>query len=605
MTDIEDFKEDFYVKVKSKAEADGEGTSAAFVKIFTECLFDGDVISNSINPAFFKGTGKHNRSIRIDGYLYDEIDQSMIIVISDYSDEENRGVLTKSDAEKIFSKVYCFIEEVFEDNLDLEESTPAADLADYLTSKETRNNIQKYRIFLLTNTVMSSRIKELDSEDINSVPVELQIWDLNRLYDMLNSDTGRELLSINFRELNGGLRCIEANTPSAEDYKSYLCVISGNTLADIYDKYGGRLLEENVRMFLSNKSGVNKKIRKTIQEEPEKFFAYNNGISVTVRNAEFEERDDGMFITATDDFQIINGGQTTASLSQARYKDHYNLDGISVPMKLTWLIDKDPDKVSQLVRSISYSANSQNKVTDADFFSSHPFHQLMERASRKVYAPAVGGMQHATQWYYERVRGQYQHEMARMTTSEKNGFKARCPDYQKFDKNIISKVRNTWDMKPDVVSKGSVYNIKNFADSISKTWDEMSGSYDDLYFKESVALLILFNDTDRMIPKQDWYSQGGYKGNLVIYSISLFHHLLKVQFKGKDLNLMHIWNKQAVPELIRNILKDLAMMVYQAITDDERPIENVTQWCKREKCWDSVKNSCSVSLPSELELYLV
>ena len=604
MTELEDFLADLQVEIKTTAETDGEGSTAAFVKIIMDYLHTGDILSDEFSPAFFRGTGKRNRSLRIDGYEYAEIDNSMTLVVADYVDVEQRDTLTKTEAEKHFEKVCYFLEEVIERGIDVEESTPVSDLVDYLSGKNRLENIQKFRIFLLTNTKMSSRIKELQHDPISGIPVELQVWGVDRVYEMVFSSTGRENIDVDFMELSGGIPCIEAHGLNASDYRSYLCVIPGNTLADIYDKYGGRLLEENVRMFLTNKSGVNKKIRATIKENPEKFFAYNNGISVTVRDITIEERDGGKYITHTDDFQIINGGQTTASLSQARYKDKYDLSSIQVPMKLTWLIDTDPDKVSQLVRNISYSANSQNKVTDADFFSSHPYHQIIERHSRQIYAPATGGMQHSTQWYYERVRGQYQHEMARMSAAEKKKFKAKCPDTQKFDKNVISKVRNIWDMKPDVVSKGAAFNLNKFADAVSKTWEEQKDSYDDKYFKESVALLILFKDTDKMIPKQEWYSSG-YKANLVAYSISLFHYFLETQYPKMSLNLMYIWNKQEVPDVIKRYIQRLSELVYYTITDEDRPTENVTQWCKQQKCWESVKNSCVMQIGNDIEPFLV
>ena len=604
MTNIDDFLADLRVEIKTTAETDGEGSTAAFVKIIMDYLHTGDVLSDEFCPSFYRGVGKYNRSLRVDGYEYAEIDNSMTLVIADYVDVEQRDTLTRTDAEKHFEKVCYFLEEVIERGIDVEESTPVSDLVDYLSGKGRLDNIQKFRIFLLTNTKMSSRIKELQHNPISGIPVELQVWGVDRVYEMVFSSTGRENIDVDFAELSGGIPCIEAPGLNASDYRSYLCVIPGNTLADIYDKYGGRLLEENVRMFLTNKSGVNKKIRATIKENPEKFFAYNNGISVTVRDITIEERRDGKYITHTDDFQIINGGQTTASLSQARYKDKYDLSNIQVPMKLTWLIDTDPDKISQLVRNISYSANSQNKVTDADFFSSHPYHQIIERHSRHIYAPATGGMQHSTQWYYERVRGQYQHEMARMTSAEKKKFKAKCPETQKFDKNIISKVRNIWEMKPDVVSKGAAFNLNKFADTVSKTWEEQKDSYDDKYFKESIALLILFKDTDKMIPKQEWYS-GGYKANLVIYSLSLFHYLLETQYPKMSLNLMYIWNKQEVPEVIKMYIRKLSELVYYTITDEDRPTENVTQWCKQQKCWEAVKSSCVMQISSDIEPFLV
>ena len=196
---------------------------------------------------------------------------------------------------------------------------------------------------------------------------------------------GRQDIEIDFKAYTGGkgIPCIEASSANTDDYKSYLCIIPGSTLADIYDYYGSQLLEGNVRSFLSTKVAVNKKIRETILRIPQNFFAYNNGVSATAMDLQIESTEDGRVITYARDFQIINGGQTTASLSNARYKDGADLSQIYVQMKLTE-VDSDADKASELIRNISRSSNSQNKVSDADFFATHPFHIRMEQISRRV-----------------------------------------------------------------------------------------------------------------------------------------------------------------------------------------------------------------------------
>ena len=203
---------------------------------------------------------------------------------------------------------------------------------------------------------------------------------------------------------------MEACSAATEQYRSYLCVIPGTVLADIYDTYGSKLLEGNVRSFLSTKVAVNKKIRTTILNTPRMFFAFNNGVSATAMDVVIENTDHGRFITSVRDFQIINGGQTTASLSNARYKDKASLEGLYVQMKLTAIDESSVDEADELIRNISRSSNSQNKVSDADFFASHPFHRRMEQISRHIFAPAVGGAQYQTRWFYERARGQYLQE---------------------------------------------------------------------------------------------------------------------------------------------------------------------------------------------------
>ena len=143
-------------------------------------------------------------------------------------------------------------------------------------------------------------------------------------------------IEIDFRQYCGeGIPCLEASSAATDQYSSYLGVIPGSVLADIYDRYGSKLLEGNVRSFLSTKLQSIKRSETSILNTPQMFFAFNNGISATAMDVEITNTDHGHFITFARDFQIINGGQTTASISNARYKDKANLDDIYVQMKLT------------------------------------------------------------------------------------------------------------------------------------------------------------------------------------------------------------------------------------------------------------------------------
>jgi hypothetical protein len=460
---------------------------------------------------------------------------------------------------------------------------------------------------IFTTASISSTITSLDESEINGVVTECQIWDINRLFRVCGSTTGRRIIEIDFKDNSQyGIPCLEASGAETEDFKSYLCIIPGTLLADIYDKYGSSLLEGNVRSFLSTKVAVNKKIRYTIQQNPERFFAYNNGISATAMNVVIENTPHGNFITLAKDFQIINGGQTTASLSNARYKDKADLSSIYVQMKLTVIEGAiDDDKASDLVQQISRSSNSQNKVSDADFFSTHPFHVNMERFSMRMFARAIGGSQFDTKWFYERARGQYLQKQIRLTPSEKRKFLLQNPKNQVITKTDLAKVRNTWDGLPHIVSKGAQTNFSTFAQTISDIWNEKNGEllFGERYFQESVALCIIFRYTESMITKQDWYQQS-YRANIVTYTIALFHKQIKTQFSNNDLDLFGIWNRQTVPIPVKKSLTELSELVYEKLTAPDRVVENVTQWCKREGCWNSVQ-TIEYNLPIELKTCLI
>ena len=601
--DVRDFHKDFLEEIKATAATEGAGSNAAFVSVATSYLVNAEVLSD-FTPAFYLGTGKNNRKIRVDGYVLDEFDLTFNLVIADYTGDEERETITKTVATALFERLLYFVEEAYEGKLrrEIEPSTPASDLIEALWLNKER--IRKFRLILLTDGFMSNRISEIESKAYNSIPVECQIWDIDRIYRVCLSDLGRQDIEIDFKAYtNGkGVPCLEASGANNEDYKSYLCIIPGTALADIYDYYGSQLLEGNVRSFLSTKVAVNKKIRETILRIPQNFFAYNNGVSATAMDLHIESTSEGRFITYAKDFQIINGGQTTASLSNARYKDGADLSAIYVQMKLTE-VDSDTDKSSELIRNISRSSNSQNKVSDADFFATHPFHIRMEQISRRIFAPASGGTQYETKWFYERARGQYLQAQMHMTKSEKEKFTTQNPKKQVITKTDIAKYRNSWEEIPHIVSKGAQTNFMKFAEVIDDSWSKSDAKFNDKYFKDSIALAILFKHTEWIVSHQPWFEQG-YRANIVTYSIALLHKLIVDQFKSMDLDLQLIWNRQQVPDVVTNELVKITKFVFDTITDPNRQTINVTQWCKRDACWEEIKK-CTIQLTSELDRVLI
>lgn len=599
---VQEFHKDFLEEVKATAATEGAGSNAAFVSVASSYLVNAEALSD-FTTAFYIGKSG-SKKLRVDGYVLDEFDYTFNLVIADYTGDEQRETVTRTYATQQFDFLLHFVEEALGNKLyrEIEPSTPVADLVEQL--RFHRDHIRKFRLILLSDGFMSNRISEIEGRMINDISVECQIWDIDRIYRVCFSDLGRQDIEIDFKAYtNGkGIPCLEASNANSDDYRSYLCIIPGKVLADIYDTYGSQLLEGNVRSFLSTKVAVNKKIRETILKIPQNFFAYNNGVSATAMDLQFESAPEGKYITYARDFQIINGGQTTASLSNARHKDAADLHQIYVQMKLTE-VDNDADKSSDLIRNISRSSNSQNKVSDADFFATHPFHIRMEQISRRIFAPASGGAQYETKWFYERARGQYLQAQMRMTKSQKDKFIAQNPKNHVITKTDLAKYRITWIGVPQSVSKGAQTNFMKFAEMIDDAWAKSDSIFNEKYFKDTVSLAILFKHTEWVVSHQPWFEQG-YRANIVTYSLALLHRLIREQFPGSDLDLQLIWTRQQVPDVVTNELVRITKCVFDTITDPSRRTINVTQWCKRDACWDDVKK-CRLKLFSDIEAVLV
>lgn len=441
----------------------------------------------------------------------------------------------------------------------------------------------RVNFFLLSERVPSERLKALDDKQHKAWTYSYNIWDLSRLHRLRTSRGAREELEINFAEMiGGGLPCLPAHLTSAT-YKSYLVVMPATVLAELYGKYGSRLLEQNVRSFLQVRGNVNKGIRATIMNDPEMFFAYNNGITATARDVETAETANGAVINSLKDLQIVNGGQTTASLFHTNRKDKASLENIFVQMKLSVI---DEEKSEEVVPRISEYANTQNKVNAADFFSNHPFHVRMEGFSRRLWAPAQQGAQRETKWFYERARGQYADAQSKLTPSDQKRFQAEYPKLQMFTKTDFAKFENVWDGYPVSVNQGAQKNFANYAGRIGQEWDKKPDQFNEFYFRQAIARAIIFRRTEKLVSAQPWYN-GGYRANIVAYTIAMLAEVCSS--RGQAFDFIRVWDRQDITPATVQAIEITAKLVHDDIMNPMGSISNISEWCKREACWQRLQ----------------
>ena len=584
---IEEFRKDLLEELKVSAEYDINDIQSEFVRHVVEILINAEEFDEFVE-GYFEGIGEKNRKIAMDGYYFDPYDKSCIILISDFSNSEETLNLTTTEINKLYDYMRHLVESSISEYITtkgFEESSSGYGFAkDLLERKDT---ITKFRFYIITDKKLSERVKNIKKDDIDSKTVELNVWDIKRLYDIFSSTLGKESIEIDFSNVeNGEIPCV--NTINNDEYSAYLAVIRGDVLANMYIEYGSRLLEGNVRSFLSIKGKVNKGIRNTILNEPDMFFAYNNGIAAIATEIETKQTDKGLVITKIKDLQIINGGQTTASIANAVLQDKKDVSNIFVPMKLSVV---DHDKAKEMIPTISRCANSQNKVDEADFFSNHPYHIRMEEYSRKVYAPAVNGNQYQTIWFYERARGQYTQEQMKLTVGEKKKFQLKNPKNQVIKKVDLAKYINTYEGYPQVVSKGAQYSMREFATKIDKEWEKSDTQFNEVYYRNTISLAIIFKETEKLVANQEWYKKiKAYRANIVTYSISILFYIIREQYKDKVINLKQIWNKQKLYNELEEQLIITTKEVYDFITREDRITQNVTEWCKKDICWERAKS---------------
>lgn len=588
---IEEFRIELLESVRAKAQTYNDSFHSSFVNEAGERLTEAEEFLDFQNCRF-EGVGRRGRKLLVDGYAFDEADNSLALVVATFEGDEDTKSIGATDIKRHFGMLRAFIEEsitgVLTDGgeLSIEESEPGFGLAVDLIS--WMSNVDRFRLYLISDGELSStmRSKDLPEEEVAEIPTEFHIWDIARFHRAYESATGRDDLVVDLTISNGeGLQFLRAGGTPGE-YDAYLCMIPGETLAKIYDKYGSRLLEGNIRSFLSIKGNVNKQIRNTILNKPTMFFAYNNGISATAEAVEFGEGPNGSTISKVTNLQIVNGGQTTASLALALRKDSADLSSINVQMKLSVL---PSESAGEMIPNIARYANNQNKINEEDFFSNHPYHIRLEEFSRRIWAPAIGGSQYQTHWFYERARGQYLNEQAKLSKAEKKRFQLQNPRKQLLTKTDIAKFENTWRCIPHVVSYGRQKNFKEFAKWISLRWEQNNTIFHEYYFRQIVALGILFRFTERFVTEQPWYQAGGYRANLVTYSLAKLKQIIDTQGKGMVLDLSKIWNRQSVPVELVHQIGGISKAVCDVLTSPDRLKENVTEWAKTQACWARVE----------------
>ncbi len=606
---VEDFRQVLHEDIATAAYANDNSEKEEFLLYATGILISGEEFDD-FEECTYEGVSRRNGNMCMNGYAMDETDGSCCLFIVDYHGENEDDSVKSEEINAAFKKLRLFVEESIKNELylDMNGSTQAIEFARDLFYDS--DAITKYRFYLLTDAYNKQRAKTIKDDQIAGKTVELNVWDINRLFDLVCSKTQKESVEISLEDFGyKGIPCvkavdcqnviadIEVKIKYSEDdempenvvtYTSYLAVVPGQLLNDLYLEYGSKLLEGNVRSFLSVRGKVNKSIQATIKNYPEMFFAYNNGIAATATELDTEMTSDGLVITRIQDLQIVNGGQTTASIANtmlsAKKGEQIDLSKLFVPMKVSVL---EHSMAERIIPKISEYSNSQNKVDASDFFSNHPFHIRMEGYSRKVPIPSKNGNQFQQYWFYERTRGQYNQGKMKFgaKSSQLKQYSSRYPENQVIKMLDLARYMEIYECQPDIVSKGKQKTLQIFAEKIKKEWEKSDELFNTYYYKRVVALAILYKCTDDIVKESDWYKEKrSYKANIVAYTLSIIFNYVRKRRKGYELDFNRIWNMQNIYEELEDQIRILSKEVYDYITGP-RPTENVTEWCKKELCW--------------------
>ena len=583
MSALDEAFAEFRDELLLEADASGDLQADAFFNRYAAIASDaGEVIHLDHTPARREG-GRN--PWQIDGFAMDVDRGTLYVVICDFRSGPSLQTLNAAQVDSLFKRVKNFTELASDPSFinELEDSGYAFQAAYPIYSQP--GAIRRVRVVIFSNARLSTKRGPQAAEEIMGRPVTYSVFDFCRYAESISARSTPQPIEIVFEEIGAEpVPCLVAS--SVDDYTSYLVALPGSLLADIYGLYGARLLEQNVRTFLQAKTKVNRGIIDTLRENPGMFFAYNNGLTATASAVTTTRNEDGQLtIASVRDLQIVNGGQTTASILYAKDRSRVDLASVHVQMKLSVVA---PSLVEELVPRISRFANTQNRISEADFFSSHPFHLTMEQISRRVVAPPKPGALSGSKWFYERARGQYRDVVAYATPAQKKRHETEFPRAQLIDKTDLAKFEIAFDLRPDIVSRGAQKCFMHFAARTAERWRVSQSSFNEVWYRNACAKALVFRWTDRAIGGSEWYMQDrGYKSQTVAYTLSwLVDRAMKAGFAG--LNLQSTWTLQDVPEELADAIRQLAPQVALAIRDTPTTTRNVGEYCKSEQCWERI-----------------
>lgn len=584
------YRETLLNEISADMSAGGDYARTCFIDRACEILESGEEFTEYHICRAHTHT-RQGGQVLVDAYSFSPSDGVLNLMVAQFSGEEAPEPLMTEEVRRLVQAGYRFLEGSVHDRLAdrWDESNDAHALAREVFSFASSGEMTKVCIYLISDRALGAQVGRTPELSLGATDVEVHLWDIGRLARMEASTKGREEIEINFNsEYGRGIPALPAGLESNARYESFMCVMPGTILAALYDRFGGRILEQNVRAFLGEGRKVNKGIRETLRNEPSMFFAFNNGLTVTVSDLTLEREENGQsVITAAKGLQVVNGGQTTASLYWAR-KAGMDLSQVFVQMKLSRLPE---DGFEDAVHNIARFANAQNAVSASDLFAGHPYFKRLEALSRQTLAPPAKAGEVNAYWYFERTTGSYKVEIKRKAGLAAKTWQLIHPKRQVLTKTDVARYEVTFGCQPHVVSSGGQKNIAAFGKTVSQAWGSNPETFDVEYFKRVVGRAILTRAVDAAIPAQPWYP-GSIVRPLSSYTLALMSTRMQQQNLQPDYET--IWRTQKAPPAFLEEAMRIASEVLPLLqTIPEEQVRNrlVTEWVKREACWVRVDSS--------------
>jgi len=562
---------------------------------------DSTDVTNTYDP-------QEGGAVKVNAYLCNESGERLQLFIVN-EDSLNPKATTdqlmvsqKAVYEKQLNRALSFLKKSVRKQLSslLHDGSPAWILVQQLSSPDFLEQIDVVEIFLISMTATvesrgtspSARMLEFEDEAVSvsyvyekqakkkELTVVKRLIDLNFLYNVQIAEGSRYPLIIDFSE--APFHPIPfLHAASEDDFDSYLCALPATLLAELYKKHSNRLLEKNVRSFLQLK-GVNKGMQDTIRKEPEKFIAYNNGLTITATARELMEYEGKTCIKTLSDFQIVNGGQTTATIYFSQ-KSGLSVGTIQVMAKINVAKNASEEELDELISKISMFSNAQSKVSKVDLRARSS--QLIKLKSLSESVLTAGGKK----WFFERAKGEYA-TMIRINSAKKAQIEKTFPRERRFTKEDLAKYYSAWGDKPYAVKKGGEKVFRLFLEEISGEGKSKKPlNINRSFYEDLIARIILFRSLEK-IYGQGPGAIGQIRAAVVPYSISAVYEQTSAGKKSSRFDLLKIWKAEKLEDDLQTFFRELMVLMNNLIKKYSKS-DDLSEYSKRPELWEDISSS--------------
>lgn len=596
--------------LESSKDSDGFISESDFLQEAINSMRDTNLVDSEDFTACYYNV--ESEKIKINGYrLNDSEERLQLFIVNEDSITLNKPsdellISQKSIYEGLFTKLVKFLTKStnrqFKD--ELQHSNPIRGLIEHISSPfNGLYQIDVVELFVVSATATVERSGNeratagLDFQDetlsvqttdstgektSKRIKIFKRLIDLNFLFNNILNEGKREPLEVNFEKLTGsGIEAIKAADES--NFESYLCVLPGHIIADLYQRFSTRLLERNVRSFLQFK-GVNKGMKDTIKSNPSQFIAFNNGLTITATAAEVENVNNKTVILSLNDFQIVNGGQTTATIYFSQ-KDRLDISKVRVMAKINIVKNEGEDELNELITNISKYSNAQSKVTNADLRSRNDELIKLKNSSETIISPS------GKKWYFERFKGEF-NTLLRKSPKNKTRINNEFPKERRFTKEELAKYYMSWGPSPYLVKKGGDKIFRTFIEEISVAKGNTTNA-NRYFYEETISKIILFKCLEKIYGSGK-NSMGQLRSAVVPYTIGILYSYSCDTLKDREFDLLKIWKYEDITPNLKNTLTNLMELVNRLIKKLSIS-EDYGENAKRRELWESMIKSKEVS----------